>query len=179
MKTIRDLLAVAVQALGKLEGVIVSVNIILVLAMMVIVVYGVIFRYALKAPVGWVSEISELMMVALAFMVMAYIQYKRQHIRVDFLILRQSERTRLIAGIITTLCAFAIFVLVTKAGWDYAAKAQRLGFKSEELGYPLFPLRLLVPASSLLMCLQLLADFGQQVSQLSRLRTKGKVETRK
>ncbi len=176
MKSLKYILAAATQILRKLEEVTLGFNIVLVWTMMVLVVYAVTSRYAFAAPVGWVVELSQFMMVALTFIMIAYLQYQRLHVRVSFLIIRQSERTQRIVGIITTLFALAIFMLLLKTSWDFALQALRLGFKSEEVGYPVFPPRLLVPIGSFLMCLQLLADLGQQVGALLHLRGRGGTE---
>lgn len=165
------------RVIRKLEEIAMSLNTVFVLAMMVFVFYGVICRYGFRSPVRWVSEITEYMMVALTFLSVAYVQYHGLHVRVNFLIIHRSKHTQLIAGIITTLCALTIFAFVLKASSDFAIEALRSGYKSEEMGYPLFLPRLIAPVGSFLMCLQLLADLAQQIGMLSGLKTANKIGT--
>jgi len=85
----------------------------IVYAMMAIVIYGIVRRYVLNSPVSWVAEITEFMVVALTYLTLAYIQDRKGHVRIEFLVIRLSKKTQLLLGIITSLCALAIFVLST------------------------------------------------------------------
>ena len=95
-------------------------NVAVVLAMMLVVVYGVIMRYVFNAPVHQVAELTEYMMVALTFLALAYIQHERRHVTVSFFVVRQSEKTQIRLRIADTLCALVAFILVTWGSWDYA-----------------------------------------------------------
>ena len=163
----------AEQALHRLETFTMGFGVFIIFAMMATVVYGVIMRYVFNAPVHQILELSEYSMVALTFLVLAYIQYQRQHVRISFFIIRQSERSQIILGIFTTLCALVAFILLTWGGWEYARQAWKFWFTSEEAGYPLFPPRLLVPVGSFLMCLRLLADLSHEINSLFGLGTGG------
>jgi TRAP-type C4-dicarboxylate transport system permease small subunit len=118
-----------------------------------------------------VAEITEFMMVALTFLVLAHIQDRKGHVRISFLIIRLSKRTQLILGIITALCALAVFVLATWAAWAYAFKALKFGFRTDESEFHLFPPRLLVPMGCFLMCFRLLADVGSHWVALWKLKS--------
>jgi C4-dicarboxylate transporter DctQ subunit len=141
-------------------------NIAVALAMMTVVVYGVVMRYVFNIPARWVGEMSEFMMVALSFLALGYVQRQRQHITIDFLLIKQSEITKTVLLTITTLCALVIFVLLTWASWGFALKAWQSGFTSDAASLPLFPPRLLVPIGSGVLCLQLMADLIQEIGSL-------------
>lgn len=154
------------QALKKLELVTLGINIFIAFAMMLVVMYSVIMRYIFNLPVRWAAEVSEYMMVALAFLALAYVQHERKHITIDFLYTKQTEKTKIILDVVTSLCALAIFVLLTWASWGFAMKAYYAGFVSDAAALPLFPPRLLVPIGAAVLCLQLLADLIQKIGLL-------------
>lgn len=164
---LRSILARGALAIEKLEMATARVNVAIVLAMMLIVTFEVVMRYIAHNPIDWAIETTEYMMVALSFIAIAYVQHGRQHITVQFLIVRQSERTKVIFGIIGFLFSLGLFVLITWASWEFALKALRFGLKSEEAGFPLFPSRILVPIGSAIMCLQLLVDLVRGINWLA------------
>jgi len=94
---------------------------------------------------------------------LGYVQRERKHIRITFLIERQSQRKKTIIEVWTTLAALIIFALLTWASWGFAIKAWRSGFTSDAAAIPLFPPRLLVPLGAGIMCLQLLSDLVQGI----------------
>ncbi len=166
MSAIRDGLVRSGQVLRRLELVFLGFNIVVALAMMTVVVYGVVMRYVFNIPARWVAEVSEFLMVALTFLALAYVQEQRKHINISFLFSRQNEGMKTIWSIVTTLCSLGIFVLLTWATWVFAMKAYYSGFVSDGAALPLFPPRLLVPIGSGVLCLQLLADLMQQIGSL-------------
>lgn len=166
MSAIRGGLVRSSKALRRLELVFLGFNIVVALAMMTVVVYGVVMRYVFNIPARWVAEVSEFMMVALTFLALAYVQEQRKHINISFLFSRQNEGIKTIWSIVTTLCSLGIFVLLTWATWVFAMKAYYSGFVSDSAALPLFPPRLLVPIGSGVLCLQLLADLIQQIGSL-------------
>ena len=174
MTTLRMYLARGGQALKTLEMITLGVNIFIALAMMVVVVYGVVMRYIFNIPARWVAEVSEFMMVALSFLVLAYVQYQRKHINITFLIERRNEKTKTILGVITTMTTLIVFILLTWASWQFALKALRSGFSSDAAAIPLFPPRLLVPIGAFLMCLQLIADLIQGIASLIGVKVSSK-----
>lgn len=169
----------AEQALNGLEKFTMGFGVFIIFAMMATVVYGVVMRYVFNSPVHQIMELTAYMMVSLTFLILAYIQHQRRHVRISFFVMRQSERNQIILGIFTTLCALATFVLLTWGSWEYAHQAWRLKFTSEEAGYPLFPPRLLVPVGSFLMCLRLLADLYHEINSLFGLGSGGLKTTEK
>ncbi len=123
MSAIRGGLVRSSKALRRLELVFLGFNIAVAMAMMTVVVYGVVMRYVFNIPARWVAELSEYMMVALTFLALGYVQRQRKHITIDFLFIKQSERTKTILLTITTLSALGIFVLLTRASWSFFLKA--------------------------------------------------------
>ncbi len=157
------------RVLDGLEEATMDFNMVVVFAMMLVVVYGVVMRYAFNAPVSMVAELTEYMMVAMTFLTIAYIQHARRHVAISFFVIRQGERTQWVLGIITTGIALFAFILITWASWKYAQQAWHFQFTSEEAGFPLFPPRLLIPLGSFLMCLRLIADLVRGIRSKAKL----------
>jgi TRAP-type C4-dicarboxylate transport system permease small subunit len=166
LSTTSNLFARGERSLTTVELAALRINIFIIFAMMLTVVYGVIMRYIFNVPVRWVAELSEFMMVALTFLALAYVQRQRKHIIIKIFIERRSNMTKVVLGVVTDLAAFFIFVLLTWASWKFALQAWRSGFTSDAADIPLFPPRLLVPIGAGLMCLQLLADVVQGIGLL-------------
>lgn len=154
------------RVLDTLEMITLGTNIVVALAMMIVVVYAVIARYIFNLPVRWAAEVSEFMMVSLTFLALAVIQSEGKHINITFLIEKRSKKTKTILGVITTLAALTVFILLTWASWQFALKALQSGFTSDAAAIPLFPPRLLIPVGAFLMCLQLIADLIQGIGSL-------------
>jgi len=140
----------------------------IILVMMASVALAVVMRYIFHAPLAWTFEAVGYMLVAITFLALAGVQARGQHVRVEFLLVRLSDRWRNVFGVVTILCALFFFSLVTWASWEYAVKALHFGLVSEEQGFPLFPPRLLVPVGCFVMCLQLLINLRQHIGFLSR-----------
>ena len=157
------------QLLDGLETVTMIVNMVVVYTMMAVVVFGVVMRYVFNSPVSMVAELTEFMMVSLTFLTLAYIQHARRHVAVSFLVIRQSQRTQWLLGLVITAIGLVAFILITWAGWKFAYQAWKFDFHSEEAGFPLFPARLLVPAGSFLMCLRLIGDLVRGIRSKAML----------
>jgi TRAP-type C4-dicarboxylate transport system permease small subunit len=170
LSTTLHLFARSERALKTVERAALGINIFMVFAMMITVVYGVIMRYVFNVPVRWVAEVSEFIMVALTFLALAHVQRQRKHINIKIFIERQSGITKAMLGVATDLAALVIFVLLTWASWGFAVKAWRSSFVSDAAAFPLFPPRLFVPLGAGVMCLQLLADLVHSIGSLLGLK---------
>ena len=174
MKVNRTILEKSEKIVRIFEKITAGISAAIVYAMMAIVIYGIVRRYVLNSPVSWVAEITEFMVVALTYLTLAHIQDRKGHVRIEFLVIRLSQKTQLVLGIITSLCALAIFVLSTLSGFAYAFKALKFGFRTTESDFHLFTPRLLVSIGCFLMCLRLLIDIGSQAFSLLNQRAEGR-----
>jgi C4-dicarboxylate transporter DctQ subunit len=152
--------------LTRIETVCNGLNMAVVFAMMLVVVYGVLTRYVFNISVNWVAEVSEFMMVSLSFLTIGAVQSKRKHVTVTALIDKWGLKTQTVLRVITTMFSLLLFALLTWAAWRFALKALQAGFVSDVAEIPLFPFRLLVPVGGLLMCFRLVADLVQDIESL-------------
>lgn len=130
----------------------------------------VIGRYALNHPIKGASDISEMMLVTIAFFAMSYTQKEKGHVRVTLLLHRFPERTQFILDALQFLVASITYGLIA---WNMGAKALRIMISPDEgprslvLGIPHLPFIYLVSFGSLLLSLQLLTDVYSAMRQFT------------
>lgn len=125
-----------------------------------ITVTDVVLRYAAHRPLMWAYDfISWYPMVALFFFVISDSWRSGHHIRVDLLIRHRGPRATAGFGLLATLVALSIIVLIAYTGmiqfqqsWD---SDERLTGVVE---WPLWPSKLIVPIGAALFALRLLID---------------------
>ncbi len=123
--------------------------------------YEVFVRYVLGAPTTWAFDISYITYGALFLMTGAYGLSRNSHVRADVLYRFWRPRTQaamdLVLYIVFFLPAVAAFIY---SGWGYAAMSIRFREVSifSPAGIPVFPLKMLIPLTGVLLLLQGLAE---------------------
>jgi len=135
--------------------------------MELIIVYDVFARYFFDSPTIWACEISEYMLVFIAFAGAAEIQRRKQHIKMDFFYNRFSQRIRnfldLIFGIIMGIFSALLFwnsLKMTLTAAHYDARSNSL------LAVPLFIPYAIVPVGMGMLMLQSLLDIIKSSNEL-------------
>ena len=85
------------------------------LAMLAIICFDVLMRYVFNSPTTWATEIATYLLVAIAFLGMAYTHLQGAHIRMDFLISAVSPITR---TTLTLIAEWLGFIFVAFAAWQ-------------------------------------------------------------
>lgn len=123
--------------------------------------YEVFVRYALNRPTTWAFDISYITYGALFLMAGAYGLSRNSHVRAD--VLYRLWRPRVQAAMDLTL--YIVFFLPAVvafmySGWGYAATSIRYREVSifSPAGVPVFPLKMLIPVTGVLLLLQGLAE---------------------
>ena len=123
--------------------------------------YEVFVRYVLGAPTTWAFDISYITYGALFLMTGAYGLSRNTHVRADVLYRFWRPRTQatmdLVLYIFFFLPAVAAFIY---SGWGYAAMSLRFREVSifSPAGIPVFPLKMLIPVTGMLLLFQGLAE---------------------
>ena len=140
----------------------------LLMAMAISVTYGVIARYAFRAPSIYAMDLTKILMIPALVLSVSYVQRYKRHLQVDFISTRLPERVRLIVLdlIVPLLSLFVGFILVWK-GWESMAYS----FSIHETSFstwaePLWPVKLTIPIGYGLLCLVII---GQLVQDFARL----------
>jgi TRAP-type mannitol/chloroaromatic compound transport system permease small subunit len=121
------------------------------------VAWEVVARYVFNAPTRWAYDVIYMTYAALFMLGAAYALRVGAHVRTDFLWEKWRPRTRAAVEIVAYLAFFfpgmALFLV---AGAESTWVSWRLGERSAETSWmpPLWPLKALVPLSSLLLILQ-------------------------
>lgn len=137
---------------------------VLVPAMVMVLGYEVLARYALNAPTIWAHDLSIFFFGYLGLLAGAYAHKEGRHIRVDVLYLRLTPRQRAGLDALNGLLVFLFGGLVVAYGWAEAAEAIRIGARmSSEWAPPKGHFVLMVPVSAGLILLQELANWIRAV----------------
>ena len=125
--------------------------------LLVAVSWEVLARYALDAPTSWAYETIYALYAAMFMLGAAYALRVGAHVRTDFLWEKWPPRTRAAIDSIAYLgCFFPGMLLFLFAGLEATWVSFALGERSADTAWfpPLWPLKALVPLSTLLLLLQ-------------------------
>jgi TRAP-type C4-dicarboxylate transport system permease small subunit len=138
-----------------------------VFVMMFHITADVFGRDIFSKPIPGAYEISEMLMVLVVFLGLAYTQADGGHIRVELVLRFFPVRGRIIAEIFAHfvfLVVFAFFV------WEGARQAliswHEREFLAGLINVPRYPARWAIPVGAFLVCLQLAFDIADRVRSL-------------
>lgn len=132
----------------------------LIYALIGVIVYSVIMRYAFHNPLNWAIELSCFVCGTFWIMAGAYALVTKAHIRVDILYVRLSLRGKAIMDVITfPLFILFITILVWKGIDFFLWSLSHQEHSASMWGPPIYPLKIIIPVAAFLVGLQGLADF--------------------
>ena len=131
-------------------------------------VMDVLARSLLNNPLPVSVQLSENLVVVVAFLLIAYTQSRRGHISIELLVGRLPERKRLIQQLIVlVLSLFVIAVVAWRSGVSgYEAWLAGDWVPTSGIRFPVWPAKLFVPFGLFLLSLQFLVDIYQTARQL-------------
>jgi TRAP-type mannitol/chloroaromatic compound transport system permease small subunit len=133
----------------------------LILVLTLGVSYEVFVRYALSAPTTWAFDFSYITYGALFLMAGAYTLSRNGHVRADVVYRLWKPRTQASVDLVLYLIFFLPAVLAfIYSGWKYAEMSIRFREVSifSPAGVPVFPLKMLIPVTGVLLFLQGFAE---------------------
>lgn len=145
---------------------IVGVSILVV--MMLLTVADVSLRFLLNRPILGTVELTENMMVALGFLMLAWCARNQGNIRVDLIVDRFPSRVQAAVDGITCLFSLFVFSVITWQGFLELIEVWRGGETSNILRMPVFPFHTTLVIGSGILCLVLLAHLVQLLFQAVR-----------
>ncbi len=83
----------------------------------------VFMRYFFNRPFSGVIELNTYLMPVMAYMALAYTQFKKQHIRVTIVTKRLDDKYRKYSKVLGYALGLIITLLIGKQGWIYAINA--------------------------------------------------------
>ncbi len=142
----------------------------LIIGVMAMTVYNVVGRWLFGEPFRGTIEITELAMLGIVYLGMAYAQHRDDHIAVDLVYRRFRRRTRLALDVFATVLSVVVLGLMA---WQLSEHAQVLssgGRETASRGIPLAPFAYVAVVGLLAFALAA-AD-----TALARLRAGGRSE---
>lgn len=129
-------------------------------ALVLVMASNVLLRYLFSTGSVWSQELEWHLLVPISLLGMSYALRHGEHVRVDIFFSNYSERTKIIAGIITALLAVAVSVIVVRLSIFYVAQSWNYGEGSANPGgIPYrYVLKAFIPLGFALFALQSLAD---------------------
>ena len=141
----------------------------LVIALTVVVVYGVIARYVFNAPTTWGFELSCMLGASIICLGWAYVQQSESNVRVDVFYTRVSSRKKALIDVLgAAVLFFPLFVIFIKTSISWMWIAWQTGeIISRTLWYPpAGPIRTIVVVGACLLSLQVITQFIHDLHML-------------
>ncbi|MDF3072905.1 MAG: Tripartite ATP-independent periplasmic transporter DctQ component [Alphaproteobacteria bacterium] len=148
-------LARAVDRLSRLlSDIAIAIAGLATLVSLVLVIYGVVLRYALNRPQSWLDELMGYLLVAIVMLGAADALRQREHIAIDLLTSRLNEAKRFWVAVLGMIAVAATAALFIAEGWGAVAFSKMVGLRSTGyLDTPLWTVQLLVPVGGFLLLL--------------------------
>ncbi len=129
----------------------------------------VVARYFFSKPIPGVYQLSEMLLILIIALPLAYCQQMKAHIRVDVFITRLHGKPRAMFELLTVILALFLFGLTTwttaVAAWQsFVAKDYVEGL----IHYPHWPARTMIPIGTGCFCLRLMIDAAHYARDLFR-----------
>jgi TRAP-type C4-dicarboxylate transport system permease small subunit len=122
-----------------------------VLGLMVLLTTAdVLLRYIFRSPITGAYELTEFMMVVVAFPALAWCAVKGGHVKVDLVMSRLPPRVQSIVDSITLLAALGTYVIMT---WQGAMQANLVKATSSLLRWPHVPFYWVMALGLAVLCL--------------------------
>lgn len=122
-------------------------------AMMLLTAFDVIGRFALNAPIKGTQELSAVMLVLTVFFGAAYTALKKEHVRVELLLMHLSQKTRLLLNVFSGLISIALTMGIAYQGLMQMVIQHQRFVTTTLLKIPLWPFALLLSIGVILLCL--------------------------
>ena len=157
MKQLSNLIAKLVNVSGRVFGWLVSI-------MVVLILFEVFMRYVVGQPPIIAEEFSAYMLVALAFLGMAYTWREKGHVRVTALVSRLPTRVSSWLRLITLVFAFAFILALTHSSYNYLAHSFKQGMVSSTYyRTPLQGPQMTILIGFILLALVLMVEIAQAI----------------
>jgi TRAP-type C4-dicarboxylate transport system permease small subunit len=131
---------------------------------MLSVTYEVIVRNFFNNPTSWVLEITEILLLYITFLPVAWLLRNERHVTMDFLLTRLKTGPRALLNVITSsICAIAFLVIAgfgLRVTWKYFLMG---AYRGAILEIPDAYILIIIPIGSLFLFIQFLRRVGTQM----------------
>lgn len=156
---------VLLKGIGKINNWIAVFAGACIFIMVVTTTREVMGRYLFNAPTDWILVLCQYLMVTVAFLGAAYTLEVGGHVSVDLLYTRFSPRAKRSVSIVISLIVLCVASIFTWQCWEFAWGSLQAGAVSgEAVPWPLFPVQVMMPIGSFLLCLACISRIYHNIS---------------
>ena len=139
----------------------------LVPLMTLLILIEVVMRYVVHQPLMISDEFSAYMLVALAYIGLAYTWKEKSHVRISLLVNRLPTRVADWLRLATLGLGFAFVSLLIKLGYDYLAFSFKVGMVSSSwLRTPMQWPQMILPIGFFLLALVIIGDIAKVIANI-------------
>jgi TRAP-type mannitol/chloroaromatic compound transport system permease small subunit len=110
-----------------------------------------------------------MMFLSVVFLGLGYTQLYNGHVRVEFLVIRFHQKTQKILNTIMLLLALSIYTLLVWKGAEGFIESYESGeYRWGLIQIPLWPVKLMIPLGSSLLCLRFVDEIVSNVINICR-----------
>ncbi|MFP4034979.1 MAG: TRAP transporter small permease subunit [Desulfovermiculus sp.] len=134
---------------------------------MCILSFEVVARYFFNSPTVWAHELSGYFLTYYLALTGPWLLLTREHVYVDIVYSRYSEKKKKIADIVSNLIAIFFFSVVLFTGWKYALYSI-VNYQTSHTawGPPLWPGKIVIPVCAVLFILQSLSNICESALKI-------------
>jgi TRAP-type transport system small permease protein len=136
----------------------------LIVALMLMTAANIIVRAVGGTLIPGTVELTEIAMVAIVFLGLAYAQVREDHIRVDLLYDRMRGRVRAVVGVFAALVSFVTVLVLTWRLFDYVGVLEASGRTTSSLSIPLFYVGYVAVAGSAIYALGVIVTAARRAT---------------
>ncbi len=151
-----------IHFLSRIMNILASV---VLVAMMLLTVSDVCLRYFLNRPIIGATELTENMMVCMAFFALAWCAGQQGHLKVDLVVMRFSSRVQAVFDSLTLSVGMIMVALIAWRSFMEGMAVRELNIISSLLRIPAFPFYYVVAAGSALLCLMMAGQLIQNINK--------------
>lgn len=167
MKALRVIGKFCVASVERIGSGMAAITAVIILIMALIVTADVVMRYVFNQPILWGFEVVRYMVIATAYLPLAYIERLDKHLQLNLFYERMSQRWQGVVTITTYLAGLFLVGSLFVVGLDMATTSFQYGYKSETATpMPLGPSQLLIPIGASMLCLQFIIGLAGALCKL-------------
>lgn len=141
----RNFIASISGIFNRINSILASLSGYIVAAMNLIVLYAVIMRYFFARPPIWTTETATFMLMFITFIPLGFAFQKNQHIQVDFIFMRLSDKTQNNLSAINAFLGAGFAAVLFWQSCRLLNTAFRLEWVTMETGTPLWYPLIIMP----------------------------------
>jgi TRAP-type C4-dicarboxylate transport system permease small subunit len=138
---------------------------VVLVGMMMLTVSDVFLRYIFKNPVPDSQQITEYLMVCVAFLGMAWVAVKNEHISVNLIVPRFSQKVQAIFDSVTYLFGLGVLVLISWRTFIESTFVRKTETDTLLLDIPAYPFYIVLGFGIAVLCLVMLIQLIQHVTK--------------